>query len=92
MNNLPLASGHWAYLCAYQDMVSKQVMGWHVMATMPEELITTALQRACWAQPPTPGLLRPLRLGWAVLRQRVTATATRPLGATLAEPPRRLLR
>ena len=37
-------------------MVSKQVVGWHVMATMPEELSTTALQRAFWAQPPTPGL------------------------------------
>ncbi len=54
---LPLANGNWAYLCAYQDMVSKQVVGWHVMATMPEELITTALQRAFWAQPPTPDLL-----------------------------------
>jgi transposase InsO family protein len=38
-------------------MVSKQVVGWHVMATMPEELITTALQCSFWAQPPTPGLL-----------------------------------
>lgn len=54
---LPLANGDWAYLCAYQDMFSKQVVGWHVMVTMPEELITTALQRAFWAQPPTPGLL-----------------------------------
>jgi len=43
---LPLANGDWAYLCAYQDMASKQVVGWHVMATMPEELITTGLQRA----------------------------------------------
>ena len=33
---LPLANGDWAYLCAYQDMVSKRVLGWHVMATMPE--------------------------------------------------------
>ena len=54
---LPLANGDWACLCAYQNMVSKQVVGWHVMVTMPEELITTALQRAFWAQPPTPGLL-----------------------------------
>jgi putative transposase len=43
---LPLANGEWAYLYAYQDMVSKQVLGWQVMATMPEELIATALQRA----------------------------------------------
>jgi transposase InsO family protein len=54
---LPLANGDWAYLCAYQDMASKQVVGWQVGATMPEELITSALQRAFWAQPPTPGLL-----------------------------------
>ncbi len=54
---LPLANGDWVYLCAYQDMASKQVLGWQVGASMPEELITSALQRAFWAQPPTPGLL-----------------------------------
>jgi len=54
---LPLANGDWAYLCAFQDMASKQVVGWQVGATMPEELVTSALQRAFWAQPPTPGLL-----------------------------------
>ncbi|SMC00710.1 Integrase catalytic region [Hymenobacter roseosalivarius DSM 11622] len=54
---LPLASGDWAYLCAFQDMARKHVVGWHVMATMPEELITTALQRALLAQQPTAGLL-----------------------------------
>ena len=59
---LPLANGAWvvpgrAYLCAFQDMASKQVVGWQVGATMPEELVTKALQRAFWSQPPTPGLL-----------------------------------
>ncbi|MBO3273543.1 IS3 family transposase, partial [Hymenobacter defluvii] len=54
---LPLASGEWAYLCAFQDMTSKQVVGWQVGATMPEALVTRALQRAFWSQPPTPGLL-----------------------------------
>jgi len=54
---LPLANGDWAYLCAYQDMASKQVLGWQVGVSMPEELLTSALQRAFWAQPPTPGLL-----------------------------------
>ena len=54
---LPLANGDWAYLCAFQDMCTKHVVGWHVGATMPEELVTTALQRAFWAQPPTPGLI-----------------------------------
>ena len=32
-------------------------MGWHVMATMPEEPVTTALQRAFFAQRPAPNLL-----------------------------------
>ncbi|WP_157887145.1 IS3 family transposase [Hymenobacter sp. PAMC 26628] len=54
---LPLANGDWAYLCAFQDVASKQVVGWQVGATMPEELIIRALQRAFWAQPPTPSLL-----------------------------------
>ena len=54
---LPLATGAWAYWCAFQEVASKHVVGWHVMAIMPEELITTALQRAFLAQPPTPGLL-----------------------------------
>ncbi len=54
---LPLASGAWACLCAFQDVASKHVVGWHVMATMPEELVTTALQRALLAQQPTAGLL-----------------------------------
>ena len=38
-------------------MTSKQVVGWQVGATMPEELVTSALQRAFWSQPPVPGLL-----------------------------------
>ncbi|WP_159452099.1 IS3 family transposase [Hymenobacter roseosalivarius] len=54
---LPIASGAWAYLCAFQDVASKHVVGWQVMATMPEELIIVALQRALFAQQPTPGLL-----------------------------------
>ena len=54
---LPLAHGEWTYLYAFQDVASKQVVGWQVGATMPEELLTRALQRAFGAQPPTPGLL-----------------------------------
>ena len=54
---LPLANGSWAYLRAFQDLASKHVVGWHVMATMPGEPITTALQRAFLAQPPTPELI-----------------------------------
>ena len=38
-------------------MARKRVLGGQVGASMPEELITTALQRVFWAQPPTPGLV-----------------------------------
>jgi putative transposase len=38
-------------------MARKQVVGWQVGATMPEELVTNALQRAFWSQPAAPALL-----------------------------------
>jgi putative transposase len=54
---LPLANGDWASLCAYQDMVSKQIVGWHVMGCMPGKLIASVLKHNFWAHSPTPGLL-----------------------------------
>jgi len=54
---LPLASGAWVYCCAFQDVYTKQVVGWQVRADMPEALVTTALQRALLAQRPAPGLI-----------------------------------
>ena len=54
---LPLANGEWTYLCAFQGIASKQVIGGQVGASMPEERVTRALQRAFWAQPPTPSLV-----------------------------------
>lgn len=33
---LPLANGAWAYLCAFQDMASKQVVGWQ--CSTPQKL------------------------------------------------------
>ena len=42
---LPLANGHWAYLCAFQDVASKHVVGWHVAATMPEEPCRTTIRQ-----------------------------------------------
>ena len=57
ITHLPLANGTWTYLCAFQDGYTKHVMGWHVGTTMPQELVTTALQGAFFAQPPTPDLI-----------------------------------
>ena len=54
---LPLASGARAYLCAFQDVCIKHVVGWQVRAEMPESLVTSAWQRAVLAQRPTPGLI-----------------------------------
>lgn len=54
---LPLASGDWAYLCAFQDVCTKQVVGWQVRADMTEALVTSALQRGLLAQRPAPGLI-----------------------------------
>ncbi|WP_230688480.1 DDE-type integrase/transposase/recombinase [Hymenobacter jeongseonensis] len=59
---LPLANGEWvvpgrAYLCAFQDMASKQVVGWQVGATIPKKLVTSALNRVFWSQLLTTGLL-----------------------------------
>ena len=53
----PLADGSWAYLAAYRDVFRRRVVGWHVMATMPEELVRTALQRALALRRPEPGLI-----------------------------------
>ena len=52
---LPLASGAWAYLCAFQDVCTKHVVGWQVRADMPEALVTGALRRALLAQRPSSG-------------------------------------
>jgi len=54
---LPLASGAWAYLCAFQGVCTKHVVGWQVRADMPEALVTSALQRALLAQRSAPGLV-----------------------------------
>ncbi|MEJ7659583.1 MAG: DDE-type integrase/transposase/recombinase [Hymenobacter sp.] len=72
---LPLASGQWAYLCAFQDVSTQQVVGWQVLATMPEELVTSALQRALLAQPARPWLAGPLGPRGPVLRQRLPRPA-----------------
>ncbi|MBC8081908.1 MAG: DDE-type integrase/transposase/recombinase, partial [Hymenobacter sp.] len=44
-------------LCAFQDVCSRRVVGYYVMAAMPEELVTTALWRALRAEAPAPGLV-----------------------------------
>ena len=45
---LPLASGAWvvldrAYLCTFQDVCTKYVVGWQVRPDMSEDLVSCAL-------------------------------------------------
>ena len=54
---LPLASGAWAYLCAFQDVASKRVVGHQVLDNMSEALVLMALRRAPYAQTPACGLV-----------------------------------
>ena len=46
-----------ANLVWVSDMASDKEVGWQVGATVPEELVTNAFQRAFGSQPSTPGLL-----------------------------------
>lgn len=54
---LPLASGQWAYRCAFQDACTRQVVGGRVPDTMPEELVSPTVRQVLLARQPAPGLL-----------------------------------
>lgn len=89
---LPLANGTWAYLCAFQDVCTKHVVGWQVRADMPEALVTGALQRALLAQRPAPGLIVHSDRGGAVRGQRLQSLAAWGQRPALAQPARRMRR
>ncbi|OGX92138.1 DDE-type integrase/transposase/recombinase [Hymenobacter coccineus] len=57
ITDLPLASGQRAYCFAFQDVCTKQVVGWQVRADTPGARVTAASQRALLAQRPIPGLV-----------------------------------
>ena len=89
---LPLASGAWAYLCAFRDVFTKHVMGWQMRADMPKVLVTSTLQRALLAHRPAPWFRYPLRpgsylVGWAIRGQRLQGPVARRQSPALAEPP-----
>ena len=57
-----LANGTWvvsgrAYLCAFQDVCTKCVLGWQVRGDMSEVLVTSDLQRVMLTQRPAAGLI-----------------------------------
>jgi putative transposase len=54
---LPLVGGRWCYLATWRDACSRRVVGWHLTAQMPTELVFMALEQALTLCPPAPGLL-----------------------------------
>ena len=54
---LPLVGGRWCYLATWRDACSRRVVGWHLAAQMPTELVLTALQQALTLRQPAPGLV-----------------------------------
>lgn len=54
---LPLLGGRWCYLATWRDACSRRVVGWHLAAQMPTELVLQALEQALTLRQPAPGLL-----------------------------------
>ena len=54
---LPLTSGRWYYLATWRDTCSRRVVGWHLDAHMPIELVVNALEQALTLRQPAPSLL-----------------------------------
>ncbi|MBC8082112.1 MAG: DDE-type integrase/transposase/recombinase [Hymenobacter sp.] len=43
---LPLPAGRWCYLATWRDACSRRVVGWHLAAQRPTELVLTAPEQA----------------------------------------------
>ena len=90
-SHLPLANVCWAYLCAFQNMGTKHVVGWHVghhvRRTRHDRLAADFYGAAAHPRP-----TRPLGPRWAVLWQRLPRPLAPARGGALAEPAQRLLR
>ena len=54
---LPLLGGRWCYLATWRDACSRRVVGWHLAAQMPTELVLHALDQALTLRQPAPGLI-----------------------------------
>ena len=54
---LPLVGGRWCYLATWRDTYSRRVVGWHLAAQMPTELVLLALEQALTLRQPAPGLI-----------------------------------
>ena len=49
--------GRWCYPATWRDACSRRVVGWHLAAQMPTELVLTALEQALTPRQPAPELI-----------------------------------
>ena len=75
---LPLVGGRWCYLATWRDACSRRVVGWHLAAQMPTELVLHALEQALTLRQPAPGLI--VHADRASTRVRPAAPASPPPG------------
>ncbi|MBC8083321.1 MAG: IS3 family transposase, partial [Hymenobacter sp.] len=79
---LPLAGGRRCYLATWRDACSRRVVGWHLAAQMPTELVLTALEQALTLRQPAPGLVihadRGSQYTSAACRARIEAAGAVP--------------
>ena len=54
---LPLVGGRRCYLATWRDACSRRVVGWHLAAQMPTDLVLHALEQALTRHQPAPGLI-----------------------------------
>ena len=54
---LPLVGGRWCCLATWRDACSRRVVGGHLAAQMPTELVRHALEKALTLRQPAPGLM-----------------------------------
>jgi transposase InsO family protein len=87
---LPLVGGRWCYLATWRDACSRRVVGWHLAAQMPTELVLTALEQALTLRQPAPGLIihaaRGSQYTSAACRARIEQAKACPASAGRATP------
>ena len=87
---LPLVSGRWCYLATWRDACSRRVVGWHLAAHMPTELVLLALEQALTLHQPAPGLLihadRGSQYTSAACRARIERAKTLPSFSRPGDP------
>ena len=82
ITHLPLMGGRWCYLVTWHDACSRRVVGWHLAAQMPAELVLHALEKALALRQPASGFIvyadRGSQYTSAACRARIALAGGRP--------------